>query len=256
MHTLKIAVIVIWVVFALYWFGSAFGAKEGRGSGRRIPLNGITALAVVLLLRLLRGGSLAVHSPALGAVGVLLCVSGIAIAVWARIDLGRNWGMPMTEKAEPELVTSGPYRLVRHPIYSGQLVAVLGTALVTDRLGLAIVAVMTGYFYYCASVEEKNLTATFPIAYSAYRARTRMLIPYVLWRALPRRRWSRPRADETDREIEVERGEDQKDRRPPFAEEAEDPGEDHQPEADRGAQRDQQPCAAGFPGALAKPSLP
>jgi protein-S-isoprenylcysteine O-methyltransferase Ste14 len=180
MHTLKIAVIVIWVVFALYWFVSALGAKEGRGSRRRIPLNGATALAVVLLLRFLGGGSLAVHTPVLGVIGVLLCVSGIAFAVWARIDLGRNWGMPMTEKAEPELVTSGPYRLVRHPIYSGLLVAVLGTALVTNLLGLAIVAVMTAYFYYCAVVEERNLTATFPAAYPAYKASTKMLIPHVL----------------------------------------------------------------------------
>lgn len=180
MPTLKIAVIVIWVVFAIYWFGSALGAKEGKGSRRRIPLNGVTALAVVLLLRFLGGGNLAVHSRALGVIGVLLCVAGIVIAIWARIDLGRNWGMPMTEKAEPELVTSGAYRLVRHPIYSGLLVAVLGTALVTNLLGLAIVAVMTSYFYYCAVVEERNLSATFPIAYPAYRARTKMLIPYVL----------------------------------------------------------------------------
>jgi protein-S-isoprenylcysteine O-methyltransferase Ste14 len=180
MHTLKIAVIVIWVVFALYWFGSAFAAKEAKGSRRRIPLNGITTLAVVLLLRFLGGGRLAVHSPVLGTIGLLLCVAGLAVAVWARVHLGRNWGMPMTEKAEPELVTSGPYRLVRHPIYSGLLLAVLGTALVTDLLGLAIVAVMTGYFYYCAGIEEKNLTATFPVAYPAYRARTKKLIPFLL----------------------------------------------------------------------------
>jgi protein-S-isoprenylcysteine O-methyltransferase Ste14 len=181
MHTLKIAVIVIWVVFALYWFGSAFGVKEGRGSRRRIPLNGITALAVVLLLHFLGGGSLAVNSPVLGVIGVLLCVSGLAVAVSARVHLGRNWGMPMIEKAEPVLVTSGPYRLVRHPIYSGLLVAVLGTALVINLIGLVIVAVMTGYFYYCASVEERNLTATFPLAYPTYRKSTKMLIPYVLW---------------------------------------------------------------------------
>lgn len=180
MHTLKIAVIVIWIVFGIYWFVSALSAKKGKGSRRRIPLNGVTALAVVLLLRFLGGGSLAVHSPVLGAVGVALCVAGLAVAVWARVHLGPNWGMPMTQKAEPELVTSGPYGLVRHPIYSGLLVAVLGTALVTNLLGLAIVALMTGYFYYCASVEEKNLTATFPIAYPEYRSRTKMLIPYVL----------------------------------------------------------------------------
>lgn len=172
--------IVAWALLGVYWFVTAFGAKKGRGARRRILLNGLTALSVVLLLRFLGGGGLAVHSPAIGAIGALICVSGIALAVWARVDLGRNWGMPMTQKSEPELVTSGPYRLVRHPIYSGLLVAALGTVLVTNLLGLAIVAVMTAYFYYCASVEERNLTATFPVAYPAYRARTKMLIPLVL----------------------------------------------------------------------------
>jgi protein-S-isoprenylcysteine O-methyltransferase Ste14 len=180
MHALRIVVIVAWALLGVYWFVSAFGAKEGRGARRRIPMNGLIALAAVLLLRFFHGGALAVHSPAIAAVGLLVCLSGIALAIWARFDLGRNWGMPMTQKAEPELVTSGPYRLVRHPIYSGLLVAVLGTALVTNLLGLAIVAVMTGYFYYCASVEERNLTATFPSAYPAYRSTTKMLIPFVL----------------------------------------------------------------------------
>jgi protein-S-isoprenylcysteine O-methyltransferase Ste14 len=72
------------------------------------------------------------------------------------------------------------YRFVRHPIYSGLLAAVLGTALVTNLIGLIIVAILIGYFYYSASVEEKNLTATFPTAYPAYRAKTKMLIPYLL----------------------------------------------------------------------------
>ena len=105
---------------------------------------------------------------------------GIAVAIWARIHLGRNWGMPMTTKAEPELVTSGPYRFVRHPIYSGLLAGVLGTALATNLIGLIIVAVLGAYFHHSASVEERNLTATFPTAYPAYRAATKMLIPFVL----------------------------------------------------------------------------
>ncbi len=172
--------IVAWALLGVYWFVSALGVKEGRGGRRRIPLNVLTALAVVLLLRFFNAGALAVHSPVLGVIGALVCVSGVALAVWARFDLGRNWGMPMTQKAEPELVTSGPYRLVRHPIYSGLLVAVLGTVLVTNLVGLVIVALMTGNFYYSALVEEKNLTATFPSAYPAYRARTKMLIPFVI----------------------------------------------------------------------------
>jgi len=180
MSALKTAVAIAWIVFWVYWLASAFGVKKGRASRRRIPLNSLTALSVFLLVRVLRGGSLAVQSPVLGAIGAVLFASGIALAIWARIYLGRNWGMPMTQKAEPELITSGPYRFVRHPIYSGLLAGVLGTALVSNLIGLIIVAILSVYFYYCASVEEKNLTATFPRAYPAYRTRTKMLIPFVL----------------------------------------------------------------------------
>ncbi len=180
MNTLETAIGIAWIIFWVYWLASAFGVKEGRASRRRIPLNGISALAVIVLLRVFRGGSLAVDSPALRAVGAVVFASGIALAIWARVHLGRNWGMPMTEKAEPELVTSGPYRLVRHPIYSGLLAGVLGTALVSNLAGLIIVAILGGYFYYSASVEERNLTATFPTTYPAYRARTKMLIPFLL----------------------------------------------------------------------------
>ena len=180
MHALQIAIAIAWIIFWVYWLASAFGVKEGRASRRRVPLNGLSALAVILILRAFRGGSLAVHSPVLGAIGAIVFASGIALAIWARVYLGRNWGMPMTQKAEPELVTSGPYRFVRHPIYSGLLAALLGTALASNLGGLIIVAVLGGYFYYSASVEEKNLTATFPNAYPAYRINTKMLIPFVL----------------------------------------------------------------------------
>jgi protein-S-isoprenylcysteine O-methyltransferase Ste14 len=180
MHALQTAITVAWLVFWVYWFASAFGVKQGRGGRRRLPLQGLSALSILLLVRVFRGGSLAVHSPILGTIGAVVFASGIALAVWARVHLGRNWGMPMTEKAEPELVTSGPYRFVRHPIYSGLLAGVLGTALATNLIGSIILAILAGFFYYSASVEEKNLTATFPTAYPAYRSRTKMLFPFVL----------------------------------------------------------------------------
>jgi protein-S-isoprenylcysteine O-methyltransferase Ste14 len=180
MHTLKIAIDIAWIIFWVYWLASAFGVKEGRGSRRRVPLNGLTALSVVLLVRAFRDGNLAVHSPVLGAIGAVVFAGGIALAISSRVQLGRNWGMPMTQKEAPELVTSGPYRFVRHPIYSGLLAGLLGTALVTNLIGLIIVAVLGAYFYYCASVEEKHLTATFPTTYPAYRASTKMLIPFIL----------------------------------------------------------------------------
>jgi protein-S-isoprenylcysteine O-methyltransferase Ste14 len=180
MHTLKTAITIGWIVFWIYWLVSALAVKEGKASRRRIPLNGVTAISVILLLRVLRGGGMAVESPLLVAIGAVVFALGIGLAVWARVHLGRNWGMPMTQKAEPQLITSGPYRLIRHPIYSGLLLAVLGTALANNLSGLIVVAILGVYFYYSASVEERNLTATFPTAYPAYRASTRMLIPFVL----------------------------------------------------------------------------
>jgi protein-S-isoprenylcysteine O-methyltransferase Ste14 len=180
MHALETAIDIAWIAFWVYWLLSAVGVKEGRASRRRIPLNGLTALSVVLLVRVFRGGSFAVHSPILGALGAVTFACGILLAIWARVHLGRNWGMPMTQKAEPELITSGPYRFVRHPIYTGLLAGLLGTALATNLVGLIIVAILGGYFYYCASVEEKNLAVVFPTAYPAYRAGTKMLIPFVL----------------------------------------------------------------------------
>jgi protein-S-isoprenylcysteine O-methyltransferase Ste14 len=180
MHALNTAVAVVWLLFWIYWLVSAVSAKQGASSGRRIPLGGVTVLSIILLERVFRGGSLAVHSPVLAVIGTVVFAVGIALAVWARVRLGRNWGMPMTQKTEPELVTSGPYRFVRHPIYSGLLLGLLGTALVTNLGGLVIVAVLGGYFYCCASVEEKNLTATFPTVYPQYRTATKMLIPFVL----------------------------------------------------------------------------
>jgi len=86
----------------------------------------------------------------------------------------------MTEKDEPELVTSGPYRLVRHPIYSGLLLAVLGTALATDIHWLIVFGIVGVYFVYSARVEERLLSSSFPTAYSNYKMKTKMLIPFVL----------------------------------------------------------------------------
>jgi protein-S-isoprenylcysteine O-methyltransferase Ste14 len=178
-HTLQSVISIVWLAFWAYWLLSAIGVKRGARTWRRIP-GGVIILAVVLLVRVLHGGSLVVDSPILGAIGAAIFASGIALAIWARVHLGRNWGMPMTQKAEPELVTSGPYRFIRHPIYSGLVLGILGTGLATNLIGLIVAAAAGAYFYYSATVEEKNLTTTFPTAYPAYRDRTKMLIPFLL----------------------------------------------------------------------------
>lgn len=86
----------------------------------------------------------------------------------------------MTQKDEPELVTSGPYHLIRHPIYSGILLALLGTALAMNVEWLILFAALGVYFVYSATMEERIMMTSFPTTYSSYRARTKMLIPFVL----------------------------------------------------------------------------
>ncbi len=171
---------VLWGLLGLYWLIAALGAKRGtRGGRERLP-GLLLALVVFLLLRVFNADSLGVHSPAVQAVGLLIEACGIGLAVWARAYLGRNWGMPMTSKEEPELVTTGPYRHVRHPIYSGLLLAALGTALAANPYWLIAVTAMGAYFLYSAKVEERLLAASFPDRYPSYRARTKVLIPFVL----------------------------------------------------------------------------
>jgi protein-S-isoprenylcysteine O-methyltransferase Ste14 len=173
-------VLATWAAFWLYWLIAAATANASTGTrpGRGAP--GLI-IVVFIVLRVLRGDDTAiVHSVPVQIVGLVLFVSGLALAVWARICLGRNWGMPMSQRAEPELVTSGPYRLVRHPIYSGILLAVLGSALCTSLFWLVALALLGAYFIYSARVEERTMTGTFPSQYPGYMARTKMLIPFVL----------------------------------------------------------------------------
>jgi protein-S-isoprenylcysteine O-methyltransferase Ste14 len=85
----------------------------------------------------------------------------------------------MSQKDDPELVTSGPYRFVRHPIYSGILVAGLGTSVALSWTWLIIFGLAGAYFVYAAVIEERYLTAEFPDAYPAYKRSTKMLVPFL-----------------------------------------------------------------------------
>jgi protein-S-isoprenylcysteine O-methyltransferase Ste14 len=176
---LRTFIFVVWAIFWIYWLISAGGVKEGSPRSRAVrPVGLLIVVLGVVVIRALKGiNSLAVHSPVLQTLGVILFLCGLGLAVWARVHLGRNRGMPMTEKAEPELVTSGPYRFVRHPIYSGIL---LGTALAINLYLLIAFGAALAYFVYSARVEERWLTASFPSTYPTYRTHTKMLIPFVL----------------------------------------------------------------------------
>ena len=181
MTALKIFIFGAWAVFWLYWLISAVGVKQRSSGSRRIrPVGLLIILVGGSAIRLLRGSNgLAVHSPAVQGVGAIAFVAGLGLAVWARV---RSW--PQLGNADDRKgrtgVTSGPYRFVRHPIYSGILLAMLGTALATNLYFLFALTLALAYFVYSASVEERLLSASFPDAYPRYRAHTKMLIPFVL----------------------------------------------------------------------------
>ena len=113
-------------------------------------------------------------------VGAGITVLGIGFAIWARSHLGRNWGQPMTLRQGHELVTTGPYALVRHPIYTGMIFAFFGTALAANVFLLIPFAVLSGFFILSAMMEEKHMLRQFPDDYPEYTRRTKMLIPYVI----------------------------------------------------------------------------
>jgi protein-S-isoprenylcysteine O-methyltransferase Ste14 len=141
MRAVEVVFAVAWAAFWLYWLVAAFSMKKGHVPWSR-ELR-IRAVIVVALILLVRSGAFRGHGlntdPWRAGLGFVLLALGLGLAIWARVHIGRNWGTPMTQKDEPELVTSGPYHLVRHPIYSGILVAGVGTAVALSWLWLIAV---------------------------------------------------------------------------------------------------------------------
>jgi protein-S-isoprenylcysteine O-methyltransferase Ste14 len=176
----------LWLSFLLFWlFAAAFTKRSAGGPPRLGTLRLLLALGVVLLLQtllhahVLRQVPGMPRNPELAVAGTVLCALGFGFAIWARLHLGRNWGMPMSLREGHELVTSGPYALVRHPIYSGILLALLGTALAAGFWRMLLFLVVLAYLVYSATVEERAMRAQFPDEYPAYTRRTKMLIPFV-----------------------------------------------------------------------------
>jgi protein-S-isoprenylcysteine O-methyltransferase Ste14 len=181
MQPVIIVIGIGWVIFWIAWLVAAFTAKASRSRGGRLAGSRIVlAIVVVILFRAnVHHGSERIDGPVLEGIGLALWIAGIALAVWARLYIGRNWGMPMSRQEEPNLVTTGPYRFIRHPIYTGIILAMIGTALAISLFGLIVVAVIAAFFAYSASREERFLAEEFPATFPDYKARTKLLIPFV-----------------------------------------------------------------------------
>lgn len=187
----NLAVVVIWGVWMLYWFVSAFGNKaaarvDGRASllAYRLPL----VVGYLLLFTPVpwRGWPWLLQrflppTVAWLCIGFAVLLLGLAFACWARVTLGRNWSATVQLKRDHELVTAGPYRRVRHPIYTGMLAGVLGSALVIGEWrGLVALVLVAAGFWYKLRHEESWMREQFGATYEDYMRRTKALLPWLL----------------------------------------------------------------------------
>jgi protein-S-isoprenylcysteine O-methyltransferase Ste14 len=176
-----------WIAFAAYWAFTALSAKpsaQRQGlAGRAMHLVTLAA-AITLMVGPWRPYPLNLmvvpRGLATGVIGAALCVIGLIGAVWARWTLGGNWSSAVTFKQGHELIVRGPYKYVRHPIYTSMLLMVLGTALAIGRLhaGIGLVVGVVG-FWIKLRQEEALMMRHFPDAYPEYKQRVKALVPFV-----------------------------------------------------------------------------
>jgi protein-S-isoprenylcysteine O-methyltransferase Ste14 len=175
-----------WAALGLYWIVSALGTKKtavNEDSAIRVTRLSILGLTLLLLLtHKLSIGPLAHRfiplSPKITWFGVGLTALGVALAIWARAILGRNWSDKVVLKVDHELIRRGPYRYLRHPIYTGVLLAVAGTALAVGKWSGIIALLLLGTTYSLKAMREEELLATnFGEAFADYKKQTGFFLP-------------------------------------------------------------------------------
>lgn len=176
-----------WGIFLLFWFVAAFSTKRTvirQALGARAFWFACLVAAFLLVMKGRRlpllNAAFVPHVPATAIAAALVCVAGLLFTLWARVTLGRNWSGRVTLKENHELIERGPYRLVRHPIYTGILTMTLGTALLSGRLAALAAAVLIFAALQIKIAQEEALLLThFSTEYAAYRRRVKRIIPFV-----------------------------------------------------------------------------
>jgi protein-S-isoprenylcysteine O-methyltransferase Ste14 len=179
----------IWIAFLLYWQLMAANVKATRRlepASSRILRVVLFFIAIVLLVW--NSSPLAwlhLHIMPEGPwrfyLGLGLTLAGLLFAVWARVYLGKNWSRSVTVKQDHELITGGPYALVRHPIYTGLLTAFAGTAIAIGEVrALVAVVILFIALWMKLRLEEQWMRAQFGETYAAYSNRVAALVPFIL----------------------------------------------------------------------------
>lgn len=179
----------VWIVFIIFWALAAFvqkrNARRQTVGSRLMQFSIIFLVLVPFFVESGRAGFLYRHLypnlPVLQYFGVLLLLLGFGFAVWARFVLGRNWSGIVTVKEDHTLITRGPYAWVRHPIYTGILLALLGTAVTLGTVLNFLEVPMVGLALWLKlRTEERFMIETFGEQYTAYRRHVKALIPHLI----------------------------------------------------------------------------
>jgi protein-S-isoprenylcysteine O-methyltransferase Ste14 len=181
-------IIACWATFLVYWLVSArrvkvIAEKQSLLSAlaHRLPLGLSYFLLVDWHLPPPMDWPLTPHADWTRVTGDVVCVLGLFVTLWARRTLAGNWSSDVTFKQGHELIKRGPYRLVRHPIYTGILTMCLGTAIEIGQLRcwLALL-VMAFAFWIKLKQEERLLLRHFPEEYPVYQTRVKALVPFLI----------------------------------------------------------------------------
>ncbi|MDB6063669.1 MAG: isoprenylcysteine carboxyl methyltransferase [Verrucomicrobiaceae bacterium] len=181
------AMLAPWLLWLLYWLATANDTKKTlirEGSLSRSLQNFIVGAGVLLiLLPDFSRQAFIVDTQVFGAqqqAGLAVTIAGLLVSVWARVHLGRNWSAAVTLKENHELIRSGPYAWVRHPIYTGCLLALFGNALINgEPRGYIGVAIVFFALVYKVRLEERGLSQYFGESHVSYCRDVSALIPGV-----------------------------------------------------------------------------
>jgi protein-S-isoprenylcysteine O-methyltransferase Ste14 len=177
----------MWLSWGAYWWLAARGSKPNV---RREPLGSrlLHMLPLVLAVALLWPDNFPVAllnarllrwTPWVFWSGALVTLAGLLFTVWARVHIARNWSGTVTIKQDHQLIESGPYALVRHPIYTGLLVAFIGSALARGEWrGLVAVVIVWLALWRKLGLEERWMLEIFGQRYEDYRRRVPALVPF------------------------------------------------------------------------------
>jgi protein-S-isoprenylcysteine O-methyltransferase Ste14 len=178
----------LWILFAAYWLVAALKRKKTKQREsilQRLVYISPLVIAIIVLDNPRAGfgwlGTYFVpHTPEVRWAGVAVMVAGLAFAVWARVHLGSNWSGVVTLKVGHELIRSGPYRNIRHPIYTGILIGFVGNAIVNGQVrALIAVAIIWASFYIKARREEALLAQEFGPKFDEHTRLTGMFLPKI-----------------------------------------------------------------------------